>query len=347
MVVGSSCYGVFLWRLKPVVAKRSDGSTFKCLVLNLDGDDDDELDSIRELVEFVVVADDKWRLADATIVPPADLRPNDFADKLSFTTGPLFLPMDFMPLLQFSALRAFPGLTMPLLQKLARRMGLEFQRGDTPRSLSEWLRACITHILPKLTDEQVGDIVSSRVAAPEANGEDEGGDLMGGILDLSSMALFTGVVDADDMQAIKHVRKQRYEKSVAAKVAERRAAARAAPKPSKQRQKSAQSSAAASSSSSAGVCVPCRRLPVPADYTAAAFQHYMPDVPGARLHLEKNWHTRWRASYPSSTPPMGCSRNFNLGDPPSIRSALVECVRWAWSRHEADGGEACPWDLGN
>lgn len=342
--MGSTCYGVLMWRLKPVVLQEKSGATMKFLVFLTQGTDESALESVQEVLEFVTISDLKWRCAEATIAPSQELKMKNFAEYDGSLNGPLFFPTTFRDLLDFSAVRAFQGLSAPLLNKLAGVIGLRFARGGVPRCLASWIRALVKHVLPSLNDDEVEHIVHLRAGGGEESDSDEDVDLMGGLLDASGRSMLKGVIDDDDLDALTTLKKKRYDRAVAAKVAEKRSAekARVAAATARGKPKAAATAPGSSASSSRA---PLSGLPVPPSYTASAFRQFLPQVAGCNLYLEQKWHTRWRVTYPSAAPPWACSRSFVASNATTIRAALVEVIKWCWERHVADGGEPCPWQL--
>jgi hypothetical protein len=68
---------------------------------------------------------------------------------------------------------------------------------------------------------------------------------------------------------------------------------------------------------------------------------------GCNLTNEVDWHTRFKIEYPTWTPPHGTSASYDEKIQGSKRQAMIFCVTWAWSHHERQTGEVCPYDLGS
>ena len=70
---------------------------------------------------------------------------------------------------------------------------------------------------------------------------------------------------------------------------------------------------------------------------------YLP--PGATLSQEKEWHSRWKASYDKCVlPPYSKSCSFDPHDADSARKALIKVLMWAWGQAcLADWSWWCPW----
>ena len=74
-----------------------------------------------------------------------------------------------------------------------------------------------------------------------------------------------------------------------------------------------------------------------------AARQFLPE--GASLHMETEWHTRWRVEYPDPVLPFTTSCSFDEESHQSKRDALLFCLRFAWECHTHATGEACPFDL--
>ncbi len=72
---------------------------------------------------------------------------------------------------------------------------------------------------------------------------------------------------------------------------------------------------------------------------------YLPNVPGATLAMETEWHTRWKGVYPRTSPPYSCSAPYAEGNDVSIRAALMTVLAWTWAEHTKATGEVCPYEL--
>ena len=73
---------------------------------------------------------------------------------------------------------------------------------------------------------------------------------------------------------------------------------------------------------------------------------YLPEnVAECSLSNETDWHTRFKCTYPTWLPPHQISASYEDADPTTKRAAMVHCVSWAWSHHEVQTGELCPWGL--
>jgi hypothetical protein len=78
----------------------------------------------------------------------------------------------------------------------------------------------------------------------------------------------------------------------------------------------------------------------------ASARAYLPDVVGATLTSETEWHTRFKAEYPTALPPHSFSASYDEDKPESIKIAMRSCLRWAWTEHlVATPAGVCPWDL--
>ena len=73
---------------------------------------------------------------------------------------------------------------------------------------------------------------------------------------------------------------------------------------------------------------------------------YLPlGVPECGLTNETEWHTRFKATYPSLSPPFQTSMCYEEGCNISKRAAMLFCVQWCWTEHTRKTDAECPWDL--
>jgi hypothetical protein len=72
---------------------------------------------------------------------------------------------------------------------------------------------------------------------------------------------------------------------------------------------------------------------------------YLPKVDGCTLHLETEWHSRWRGYYDTPFPPFSKSVSFEPGANDKCKEALCTVLAWIWKEHEKAGGGPCPYDL--
>ena len=115
------------------------------------------------------------------------------------------------------------------------------------------------------------------------------------------------------------------------------------------------SSAAAGSSASAssGLGVPptvdgALRWPKQSGVTLAWAQSLLPQVSGCRISKDSNRHFRWQVCYPRTEAPNSKSCGFGRDAAENdgvVRSALVQCIHWAWQQHVDLGGEPVPFRL--
>jgi len=186
--------------------------------------------------------------------------------------------------------------------------------GAVPTLEYEVCRALVEHALPGLSDEQVVDILARRGATkPQRFNIAVGSD------DLEALA---DILDEADLEDAKNNVRSYHQQVQAQKdrVEALRAKAKArAKKP--------------------------RQVPAHEHATLEKARRLVPEVPGCSLHLEENWHLRWRAQYPSEFPPFSCSRSFQSDHSASKRKALFEVCAWLWSQHKRATGEACPWNF--
>ena len=68
------------------------------------------------------------------------------------------------------------------------------------------------------------------------------------------------------------------------------------------------------------------------------------NIPG--LHVTINAGAQWQVKYPRVTPgPKSHGRTWQSTGPNTHRRCMLECIQWAWDRHQEATGQSCPWDL--
>ena len=107
--------------------------------------------------------------------------------------------------------------------------------------------------------------------------------------------------------------------------------------------KSKPSSSSSAPSSSSGVD-PDRKKPIfrnPwASITKEMAERYCP--PGAKISLQREWHSRWRVSAPYRKK---TSKVFEKDDPEDELASLTAVLRPIWAKHCEMSGSSCPWIL--
>lgn len=295
---------------------------------------------------FVVLRVDSlyhWRAADIEPVPPSSLaarlpreshaRQADMV--LRFTGGRI--------LIEWSALRAFRGVSTARLAKIAEELEMSFDRGARPRTEAQWLSALLLQIFPKMDDEDIQSIIGERCKLDDgADSDDEKGH-PGLLLNVDGEAgTFRGVLAAEDFDEITAMKAKHKKKTLKGEMAERERMAAAKAGAKKRGAKPAASSGAASSSIGAERVPTGVHVDVPPELSADALRKFLPMVVGCSMALESLWHTRWRCCYPSSRPPY--SKSQSVSNTEDLWPAAKSVIRWAWQQHRAEGGEECPWE---
>lgn len=80
-------------------------------------------------------------------------------------------------------------------------------------------------------------------------------------------------------------------------------------------------------------------------FTPAQARTLLPEnVPGVTVTI--NAGSQWQVKYPRTTPgPRSHSRIWQSTGPQTHRRCMLECIEWAWDRHQEATGRSCPWDL--
>jgi hypothetical protein len=214
--------------------------------------------------------------------------------------------------LNYAALQAFRGMTVPFMKKLIRHVDPDIE--EMPTVEMDCVKWLIMHCFPAMEDEQLFEIMSKRhafklkfetVLTPEL---------------VSQAAEFLGDSTTKEM----HQEVVAYAKKVAA-------AKMAAPAPK----------AKAGAKKTAA-----KKKFAPKDYESlAAAQKYKPPCPGCMLSIETEWDSRWKITYPTLLPPMSHSASYDPDNMPSMRRALFTVLKWAWAHHEKAGGEPCTFNF--
>ena len=80
-------------------------------------------------------------------------------------------------------------------------------------------------------------------------------------------------------------------------------------------------------------------------FTAVQARTLLPaNVPGVTITI--NAGSQWQVKYPRTSPgPRSHSRIWQSTGPQTHRRCMLECIEWAWDRHQEATGISCPWDL--
>jgi hypothetical protein len=71
----------------------------------------------------------------------------------------------------------------------------------------------------------------------------------------------------------------------------------------------------------------------------------LPEIGGCTINIETEWHLRFKVAYPTWEPPYGTSMCYQEDDKLGKKTAMLFCLTWAWTHHERQTGEICPYDL--
>ena len=268
-----------------------------------------------------------------------------YEEALGLDMGLFFIPLKFMRIVEFAAVRAFRGFSIALLERLADKLGLRYELSERPIGKRAWQKVCVQHALPSASPDDIEEILG------QADGEDsdaeEGGDApvsrVGLFEKVDHHSLLSGVVAQDDIEELSKAKNKinhRAQRKLQRERDEREAKTKGKAK-SKAKGKSSSSSA------------PSRKrklahdgtLELPENQSLEHYSAFLPQVHGCTMSVQTMWHTRWRVSYPNFRPPFTKACNFEATDPKSIHNAVVSCIRWCWKMHVENDGQTCPWEL--
>ena len=86
--------------------------------------------------------------------------------------------------------------------------------------------------------------------------------------------------------------------------------------------------------------------PPTSELTAEYAKAMLPNVPCAHISREEYFQFRWRASYTNRpTPPFQWTKRFNPQNARSLKVSLAACLTEVWLAHFEATGEACPYDF--
>ena len=214
---------------------------------------------------------------------------------------------DIQGILHFSAARGFPGVTLPWLKKLLQTP--RFGVAKPPKLEKDCVEALLLKLWPRSSKKKdIEEIMRLRQLQSKTVVVEEEPEHQ------EPMPEFDELLGDDDMGLVR-AELQRYARSQTEPV---------------------EAPAAAASRKRKGP------LPLDEDFSLETLQKLLPVKPGCRIWVESNWHHRYRGKYPKP-PPNSVSKCW--GENLSKRSAAVFVIKWLWSQHRMQGGEACPWDL--
>ncbi len=83
-------------------------------------------------------------------------------------------------------------------------------------------------------------------------------------------------------------------------------------------------------------------MPVQLHWSPEEARAYLPKVKGCVLNIDVKRFTRWSLYYPRPTLPRFVTKSWGVASHLTVQEALVFCLTTAWSWHEAETGERCP-----
>ncbi len=252
------------------------------------------------------------------------------------------------PIVKAAARIAFPGMTVPMLQRLVSLEEVTYA-GARPERERELLALLIRHFFPKMPEAKVQEIIDTR--ARKAHRHEH-------ILSEANAEVVEGLVEDNFCSTVKTAMQQaratKAEKEPAANVG-------GATSPSSTSASSggivpsegaaAVSASASSTSASSGGIVPsvaASLLPIPRrDHTVQQARLHIP--PGSWIGIHKNqaWQVKYHAkpTWPRSHTVTWQQSEGGVGVDKHV--SLLQCLRWVWEAHTQRTGEQCPWDLGH
>lgn len=243
-------------------------------------------------------------------------------------------------LIEFSASRMFPEMTVVHLSKLCECMGVK----KVQKSEVGLLTDLMLRIYPTMSDSDIKARIEHRKRLKQPL-ENDGPKIL---LTEDAWDLVSGAIDEEERDQVKG----ELAKTVKASNEKAKASEFLSRKP-------AQPTKPASSAPSSGVRPPAApaeqaprapsrppegRIPVKTEFTAAEVQHLKPKVPKCTLAVDRSRFMRWVGFYPRAEPPRSQSRVWTLPGW-SERRSLMAAVAWLWQCHKEATGESCPFDL--
>lgn len=313
MIVASTVHGVVAWRLRLVRM-----GSWSFLVLH------GAPDPMWELL-VLTSHEGPWRVCDYKVIDP-----QQYSDKLRSMGLPTQYAIvlsvegcDKRSPLAHAAMHTVVDFAAAQLGKLHKMLGVPYT-GARPTKEQDLLRALTKSALPDMADEAVDDLIKKRVAPKQ------GPEVSSIFLEGDNAKLLDGVLEEDDAVDIaKYVAAGKAKRS---KVGPRERRPAATTKKTK--------GTAAESAKGSGIANANRRpLPNPSQRGSSIEEAKSLMPPEATLSLERTWHSRWRVEYAGHR----FSRSF--GGAVTERSALMQCLRWAWDQAYLHAGAECPWEL--
>ena len=262
--------------------------------------------------QLTITDPEAWKVMSVEALPPAVAAARWPLEVAAKCQGEIILVSagEATTLVRAAALKAFQNFTFGQLKGFAAMMKVKVPTIGRPKSEYDWCRLLVQWALPELGPEACQKVVEEHRGCkpPQVWGT----QLTGAAADLVDR-----VLDKEDV------------KDVRAAVAQ------------------------ASSSSSSGSKGPAakkaraasrlKQVTFKHEFTREEAAAYLPQVKGCSLGWDLKRHMRWVASYPNPSSPFSCSSVWNAEV--SSRDACLKVIRWAWSCHLKQTGEACPYDL--
>lgn len=263
-----------------------------------------------------------WKAIAVDVLPPCQVRAN--SPEVSCSKIVLRVAGEAENIATFSARKAFPGLTVPLLAKLWSVLKVESRR---PSSEMGYLKVLLNHLLPDLTDDELAAIISLRRSklVKEATSSV--------LLDHANLEMTRHLIEEDIVQDITKYQKERGTHPSS------KPPSSSAPNPGPGVTSTA---ASASTGSAASSSRPQAKLHFSGYHTPEGAKALIPQVAGCWIKRDDVRHMRWAAHYPM---PAGTqshwTKTWNEHYPES--KALHYCVQKVWSAHHSVTGEPIPW----
>lgn len=239
-----------------------------------------------------------------------------------------------MTLERFAASRAFPGMTMPFLTKLASHLGI-----DRPaRTEAKLLRELIVKVCPDFSEDTIEACLKDRGRATAPKDPDASSLLS---KDMSVWEAVAGLVDEEEREDVKKAVQRMLEEKHGKPAAAKPKVNLAAVGPDQAAPVAASSSG---SNSAAGSGPPPKRKIPHGPRRESDVQYLKPPVKGCLLAKDDRRFMRWSASYPRQVPPRMRTKVWTIPGWDERRS-LLYCTQWLWLCHREATGQECPFDL--
>eukprot|EP00971_Amphidinium_carterae_P334386 6469648-Amphidinium_carterae.1 len=235
-------------------------------------------------------------------------------------------------LLQYNASRGFPQCTVSQLKSLHKHLNVP-SGASRLQSESDLLDALLPFCLPAESEETIRLIKERRL-----------GKRKGATRDKSDVGIeenpidevpFQEVLEQDDVQKLKQ--------TLYKQLRERQTVGSSGVEP-----QSGEACASTDKPAERGPYQKGNPLPeVPvgeSTHSLDVWRSLCPQIPGVKLRVELNWHTRYKCHYPA---PLASTTSKSWGYHCTQHAAAMHCVAFLWHQHWRATGTSCPWEFDN